>query len=791
MRQLILILMISLISPLASLAQSTLTISGNVINSSERTPIEFVTVQIEGSALAAMTDENGNFTITDVKPGIYTLTATSLGLKPYVSSQYIVSTRDISVDIEMERAPTELSTLVVNAPNFRRENASPIGLRVIGIQEIEKSPGANRDISRIVQSYPGVAFSPAGYRNDLIVRGGGPSENRFYLDGIEIPNINHFSTQGASGGPVGIINADLIREVKFYTGGFPADKGNALSSVLDFKLRDGNMASNSIKATLGTSEASLTANGHLGDKTTYLVSLRQSYLQVLFKLLGLPFLPTYTDGQFKVKTKFNKSNELTVLGLVGIDDMELNNDISSESSEYLLSYLPTIKQETFTIGAVYKHYSGNNSQRYYVSHSYLNNKFIKYQENDQSSIDNLTLDYKSREQETKFRFENITTLTSWKITAGANIDLPHYSNNTYQRIYLDSLTDLNYETELNLFKWGVFTTATYCSPDNRFTANLGLRTDANSYSSKMSNPIPQISPRVALDYELLKSLHISGNIGVFYQLPPYTGLGYKDNSGEYINKELDYMQVIQQSLGVNWQSDNMIELSLEGFYKRYNNVPLSVADDIPLTCKGDDYGVLGAEELVSSAQGQSYGIELLARWIIIEKLNLSSSLTLYKSEYRSSSNADYIDSAWDNQFIFNISGTYNLPKNWSVGAKLRAIGGAPYTPYDVEKSSLVEAWDASGAAYYDYNQYNTLRSDSFYQLDIRVDKNFYIGRAMLGVYIDIQNVTASKYSQPDILMSTGAIENPEAPKNEQHYIMKYISNSSGTIIPSIGITFEY
>jgi hypothetical protein len=213
----------------------------------------------------------------------------------------------------MEESPTELTGVTVTASPFRRVTETPVSLRIIGLQEIEKSPGANRDISRIVQSYPGVAFSPAGYRNDLIVRGGAPSENRFYLDGVEIPNINHFSTQGASGGPVGIINADLIREVNFYTGAFPAERGNAMSSVLDFKLRDGDLEKNSLKATLGASEASLTSNGHLSEKTTYLVSLRQSYLQFLFKALGLPFLPTYTDAQFKLKTRFNEANELTLV----------------------------------------------------------------------------------------------------------------------------------------------------------------------------------------------------------------------------------------------------------------------------------------------------------------------------------------------------------------------------------------------------------------------------------------------------------------------------------------------
>ena len=322
----------------------------------------------------------------------------------------------------------------VTASTFRRDIESPVSLRIIGLQEIEKSPGANRDISRIVQSYPGVAFSPIGYRNDLIVRGGSPSENRFYLDGVEIPNINHFSTQGASGGPVGILNADLIREVNFYTGAFPTDKGNALSSVLDFKLRDGDMERNSLKATLGASEVSLASNGHLGKKTSYLVSVRQSYLQFLFDMLGLPFLPTFTDAQFKLKTRFDARNELTVLGLGGIDKMKLNTKADDEDNEYILSYLPKIQQETFTLGAVYRHYAGAHVQSVVASHSYLNNRNTKYQQNDESDPDRLMLRLRSTEQNTQLRLENSSSFRNWKVTVGTCLDYSQYSNTTFQKV---------------------------------------------------------------------------------------------------------------------------------------------------------------------------------------------------------------------------------------------------------------------------------------------------------------------------------------------------------------------
>lgn len=772
-------------------AQPTHKIKGTVIDKASRQPLEFINVLILGLGRGAVTDAEGHFNIQEVPPGIYRLQASAVGYKTVLTPEYIVSTKDLTIQIETEENLTELEGVTVTASPFRRDLESPVGLRIIGLQEIEKSPGANRDISRIVQSYPGVAFSPAGYRNDLIVRGGSPSENRFYLDGVEIPNINHFSTQGASGGPVGIINADLVREVNFYTGAFPADKGNSLSSVLDFKLRDGDMERNSLKATLGASEVSLASNGHLGKKTSYLVSVRQSYLQFLFDMLGLPFLPTFTDAQFKLKTRFNTTNELTVLGLGGIDNMKLNTKLDGEKAEYILSYLPKIQQETFTLGAVYRHYAGAHVQSVVISHSYLNNRNTKYLNNDESSAKNLSLKLRSVEQETKFRIENASTFGNWKVNLGANLDYSQYTNTTFQRVYIDGGKTFDYHTYLGFWRWGLFGTISYATPDERFTTSLGVRTDANNFSSGMKGISDQLSPRLSLSYRLTDGVYLSGNAGLYYQLPPYTGLGFKDNNGKLVNKYLRYMRVSQESIGLSWRPRNTFELSIEGFYKKYDKIPFSIVDGIPLACKGNDYGVIGNEALSSTSQGRAYGAEILMKWLIAKKLNLSTSFTLFKSEYRNNKESEYIASAWDNRYIFNMSGTYNFPHNWSLGMKVSCIGGAPYTPYDIDKSSLVTAWNAQGRPYYDYGQYNTGRLPAFGQLDVRVDKTFYLKRCMLGFYIDLQNVTNSKFRQPDILMSTGVIENPSAPIAEQRYKMKYISQKSGTLMPTLGITFEY
>lgn len=766
-------------------------IKGVVIDKSTRQPLEFVNVLVVGLGIGASTDANGNFLITQVPPGIYRLQASFLGYKTELTPEYRVNHVTPYVQIELEEENASLNEVIVTASPFQKVPESPVSLRVIGLQEIEKAPGANRDISKVVQNYPGVAFSPIGYRNDLIVRGGGPSENRFYLDGVEIPNINHFSTQGASGGPVGLIDADLIRSVKFYSGAFPADKGNALSSVLDFSLRDGDMERNSLKATLGASEVSLSSNGHIGNKTSYLVSVRQSYLQALFKILGLPFLPAYTDASFKIKTRFDSHNELTLLGLGGIDRMKLNLGIEGEDAEYMLSYLPEINQETYTVGGVYRHYSQRHVQSIVLSQSYLNNRNVKYRDNDESSEENLTLRLGSIEQETKLRMENTSSWSVWKVKAGFDLNYSRYKSNEYRKAFANALREYDYHTDLSLWRWGMFASVDYAAPDKSFTASMGVRTDGNNYSDKMKELWRQLSPRLSVSYRLIEGLTLSGHVGLYYQLPSYTALGFKGEEGEYVNRHLDYISVSQESLGLSWTPNENMELSVEGFYKLYGHMPFSLSDQIPLSCKGNDYGTIGNEALSSEAKGRSYGVELMFKWLLTQKLNLSSSLTIFKSEFKDGEQGSYVPSAWDNRFILNMSGTYNFPKHWSLGAKVSCIGGSPYTPYDVEKSSLVEAWNVQGRAYYDYSRYNQERLPVFGQLDVRVDKTFYLKKCMLGFYLDIQNITASKLRQPDALMSTGQIENPSAPLSGQRYVMKSIRQESGTLLPTLGITFEY
>ena len=731
-------------------AQQTYSIKGIVKDATNGEPVSFANVVIWNTIEGTVTDSIGQFEITGVSPGSYRLQASFIGYKPTVTAEFRISNKDLFFPIELEESSESLQEVSIVASPFRKTAESPLGLRVIGFKEIEKSAGGNRDISRVVQSFPGVA-STAAFRNDLMVRGGGPSENRFFLDGVEIPNINHFSTQGASGGPVGIINPDFIREVNFYSAAYPAARGNALSSVLDFKLQDGNKEKFSLRGVIGASDIGFSANGPAGKKTTYQVSIRRSYLQFLFDMIGLPFLPTFTDAQFKVKHTFDRKNELAILGLGAIDDMKLNTGMEdmSEKNQYILAYLPVVKQKTYTLGAVYKHYSGKNIYSLIVSRSQLNNKNIKYRDNDESSEENLTLNYRSDEIENKLRSENIFRFPFFRLNVGGNLEYATYTNRTYQKQFTTIPRVINYHTDLGLLKWGLYATAIYESDNERFTASLGVRADANDYSPEMNNLLDQFSPRLSLSYRLFGAVYLNGSIGRYYELPPYTVLGFKDNQGNYLNKanHLTYIRSDQAGLGLEYRPSSYLKFSAEGFYKKYDQYPMSLVDSIPLASKGTDYGVLGNEAVNSTATGRAYGLELTGRWYNYKGLTFIASYTYVRSEFKDGrGSGKYIPSAWDNRHLFTFSGTYALPKNWDIGAKLRVVGGAPYTPYDVEKSSLVEAWDASGGLYYDYSRFNSERLKPFTQLDIRIDKTFYLKKFMLGTYIDIQNILNSKYT---------------------------------------------
>lgn len=767
-------------------------IQGRVYNEKNNEPLEFATIQIQGTQTVTTSDLEGKFVFTGVDPGFVRLIVSYVGFETTVSAEIQVQgNQNAFIDIAVPESSTLINEIVVRPNMNLKKIESPVSFATVGVRDIEKAAGVNRDVSKVLQTLPGVGATDPN-RNDLIVRGGGPTENVFYLDGIEIPIINHFATQGSSGGVVGVINPDFVREINFYTGAFPASRPNALSSVMDIRQKDGSRDRIHTKLAVGASDAAFTLDGPIGEKSTFIVSARQSYLQLLFKLIGLPFLPTYNDFQMKYKVQLDQKNELSFIGIGAIDNMTLNTGLEetgTEAQRYLLDYLPIYEQWNYTVGTVYKHFSEHFFDTWVMSRNMLRNRNYKYEDNDESRPK--LSDYRSDEAENKLRFERSYPDLPMKILVGAGVTYSHYTNETNRKAFVNgSLTDMIYNTDLGLWGYQAFIQASDTYADDRLTLSLGINTIGNNYNQNMGNPLNQLSPRLSASYRLNDKWDINSNIGRYAMRPAYTTLGYKDTAGNFVNRngQLKHILSNQVIIGFEFRPTDQSRFNLEGFYKQYENYPLSVADGMSIAGKGTEYGQIGDEEIISAGRGRAYGMEFLGKLVDWKKFNTTLTYTLFKSEF-TDKNGVYRPSNWDTRHMVNLISSYQLPRNWNVSMRWRYVGGAPYSPVDMELSTNKAAWSVTNQAYIDYAQYNTLRLQNSHQLDLRIDKEFYSKKWMLNLYVDVQNAYNFQSENPPIYTNKdpdGQVMNDPANPQERQLLRK-IENYSGTVLPTIGI----
>ncbi|MDD4739122.1 MAG: TonB-dependent receptor [Bacteroidales bacterium] len=761
-------------------------VSGKVLNKNTNEPIPYANVMILGSTLGSSTDDKGFFEIKDVPVGFVRIVVSVVGYKYVISDELqVFNNHSAYTIIKMEEAPKDLLEVNIVAVK-EKSKESPISLRTISLQEIEKSPGSNRDVSKAIQNLPGVAAGAVN-RNDLIVRGGGPSENVFFLDDVEIPIINHFATQGASGGAVGILNPDFVRQVDFLSGAFPSNRGGALSSVMNIKQKEGSRDKMHFKGSIGASDLALTFDLPIKDNNL-LFSYRRSYLQFLFTALGLPFLPSYDDIQFRYKWNINQKNEILFLGLAAFDRSELNLTIDNpnESQQYLLNSLPDYNQLSYTVGAVYKHYNDNSVDMVVLSRNMLRNAFDKYTANDKN-LPKL-FDYSSVEAENKLRYEKRYTTLPFDLSFGANARYSKYTNNSNRTININNVLIADkYNSLIDLFSYGLFVQTGDAYFKERLKLGMGARFDGNTYSNLMSNPLVQFSPRISASYLFNEHLSINANVGHYTKEPSYTSMGYKDSNDVFVNKDnLKYIHVNHYVLGFEFNTKAKIKASVEGFYKQYYNYPITLNEGISLASKGNDFGAVGDEPLISDGKGRAYGIEALFTANDIKKFNIYAVFTYFISEF-TDIQGKYVSSSWDNRFILNLTASRKFKYDWLVSARWRLIGGSPYTPIDEYVSSQRQIWDVRNQPYLDYTKFNTLRLGNYHQLDIRVDKEFAWKNFDITLYLDIQNVYNFKSESEPIYTNLNTDGTPNIAPNNQEYILRKISTTNGTILPTFGL----
>ena len=792
-------------------AQNNSRISGTVVDRSNQLPIAGATISIVGLGKSVVTDSSGNFRMTNLAPGPVTVTASAIGFETQrVANLAISNGNESTLTFELARQVGQLQAVEVSTRKNTARAAtleSPLSIQRLTTEDIKANPGGNFDISRVIQSLPGVGGGAAGgsFRNDIIIRGGAPSENVFYLDGIEVPVINHFSTQGSGGGPQGILNLSFIEDVKLSSSAFDARYDNVLSSVFQFKQKNGN--SNKLQGNfrLSGTEAALTFDGPLSKKTTFLASARRSYLGLLFQAIDLPIRPNYWDFQFKTTTRIDKKTTLTVLGIAAIDEFRFAAPKEATPEKlYAINSNPLINQWTYTVGASLRRSVNNGFWNLAISRNTLNNRADKYLDNDNPSPASRTFRIESEETENKLRFDVTKKKGDWNWSYGASAQWIDIQNNVFQ-IVRPALTDaggnviqqpvtVNVDTRDDFLRYGAFAQVGKRFFDNRLGVSAGVRMDANTLSNSESNPLKQLSPRISATYVLADKINLNASIGRYYRLPSYTQLVYRDaggarNPGKYIVSD-------HYVAGLEYLPSNATRFTLEGFYKRYSNYPVSVLDGISLANKGLEFGAIGNELLQQNGRGEAYGFEFFAQQKLTNKFFGIFSYTLFWSKF-SGLDGRLVPASWDNRHLISVTAGYKLPRNWELGLKFRVQGEAPFTPFDLAASRL--NFVTLGTGVFDFSRVNSQRLRTFHGADLRIDKKWNFRKLLLDFFIDIQNVYGSKvagipqYTFRRTDDNTGFLTTDGQPlqTNGSNGIPTILSNLEGTVLPTIGFIVEF
>ena len=729
-------------------AQNAGQLSGRVLDQQSQLPIQGVTVLLEGTTMGVATNEEGYFTFNEVPARTYNIIISHLGYQSQTIFNIIVKAFGTpTLKILLEESANELEEIVVFQSPFRTSVETPLSTQTFSAVEIETYPGGNNDITKVIQSMPGISPSIGGFRNDIIIRGGAPNESVYYLDGIEIPNINHFSTQGSAGGPVGMLNVSFIREVTLSSSAFGAEYDNPLSGVLSFEQREGNPNRFGGNFRFGASEAALTLEGPLyrkdknnPAKTTLLFSVRRSYLQFLFELIGLPIRPDYWDYQWKVDHEIDAYNTLVFLGLGTIDDFSVKAPDDFDSRQQAtIEQVPIIQQKTTTIGVSWKRKfkNGKGSMITSFSTNRLQNIFSRYQDNTQKT--GVLFQNDSHEQETKIRFQTQHYLEQWKVAFGTNIQYSDYGNATRSVLY-----NINYNTGIDFMKYGLFAKAERKFLDDNLGLSFGFRVDADSFSQG-SSMIDNFSPRMALTYNLTEdeTWKINASVGRYFKIPTYTMLGYQNSQTRFVNKDAKYIRSDHLVTGLEYAPGNASRITIEGFYKKYSQYPISLIDGVSLANKGGGFEVLGNEAITSDGKGKSYGLETLYQQKLTKNFYGVFAYTYFHSQF-TTIQGNYLPSVWDSRHLISFSGGYKLKRNWEISARWRFSGKTPYVPVDQ---------NATLAAYpevvLDYNQLGNVKLDPFNLADIRFDKKWNFKRYSFNFYFEIQNFLAQSVPLPD------------------------------------------
>ncbi|MBA4251460.1 MAG: TonB-dependent receptor [Chlorobiaceae bacterium] len=734
-------------------------ISGRVIDKSTKQPIPFASVVVVETQFGAASNFEGEFKIENLPPNTYRLSVSAIGYNTVTKTDISVSNVKPSiVDFELQESTIELEGVTVTSDYFAKDPTQIGSVSSFGYEEIRRAPGGFEDVIRALSVLPGVAQAEAG-RNDLIVRGGAPSENLFIVEGIEVSNINHFGTQGATGGPLSFINLDFVNQTTFSTGAFPVMFGDKLSSVLKIDLREGRNDRLGGKATISASQFGLNLEGPTSENSNLLFSLRRSYLDFIFKAAGFGFVPEYWDLLTKFNWDLDNKNSISYIYVGALNNVRYFND--TEDQRYDNSRILGSDQLQYMTGLTYRHLFNNGFARLIFSRTH-----VDFNTSQRDSLLNPIFKNESLEAENRIKAEVIyNPLKTTEITFGGDVKFIKFNADiffpNFKTTFGEILPINSIKTKNNFLKYSSFLNVSQ-GLSNRISMNLGIRFD---HFNQINNK-NYFSPRFSASYLFSDKLSFNFSTGIFYQFPSYIWLATGD-----LNKNLSAIRVNQFVLGTDFKLRDDTQIKLETYYKDYNDYPTSLLRPyLVLANTGagysgseDNFSSFGLEPLVSAGSGFARGIELS----IQKKLSDIPfygimSLTLNESKFIGLDGIQRAGS-YDQRFIFNISGGYKINEEWEASAKFRYASGRPWTPFNSDGTQSISL-------------FNSERLQPMHSLDLRLDKRWFYDNFTLITYIDIQNVYGRN--------------NSNLIRWDQR-TQSTIRSSSIGILPSIGVSLEF
>jgi len=742
------------------------TILGRVVSATGE-PVVSAQVELRDTEYLAVSDGQGQFAIRGIVPGVYAVRAGALGYRPVLLSNVIVgSGKPLTLRIELPAQPIELEAIEV-APSFFNEPAqeAPANTRTLDAVDTRRTPGVIEDVVRSVSLLPGVAIPSPG-RNDLAVRGGAPYESLFIVDGVEVPNINHFGSQGSTGGPLSLINIEFVRETEFSSGGMGVRFGDRTASVTDIRLREGSRDGLSGTLNLSATGAGAILEGPIGSGGSFLFSARRSYLDLLFNAAGFSFVPSYWDFQLKTSHRLSDRDGLSFLFVGALDDISFNNEDEDDIYDNSRTVAPKVRQ--YFAGLTWDRLFSDSRLTVQLGRTFTHFETTQtlFTEPPVTIFRNL-----SDEGENGLRVEwasDPSRRLAW--TVGNNLKFASdltYDTELAGQVRTDASgtpRPLTVDTSFTAFRNATYVEAAV-RPTERIRITGGVRAD---YYDFVEDGF-RLSPRLGATWQVATNTSLRGSVGRYVQPPSYIWL-----IGDPTNPEtLSPIVSDQVTLGVEQLLRPDLRLQLEGYYKSYEDYPARVfRPQAVLSPSGFDDATndipLGLEPLVSVGTGSSYGAELFLQKKLSEiPLYGLLSLSLSRSEYASIEGVDR-PGTYDTRFIGSLSTGWRINPKWEVSGKFRIATGLPTTPF------ITSGPDTGQRDWALYNQGE--RFPTFNALDLRVDRRFSFRSWQLELYLDVQNV----YGRNNI----NAVRwDPRV--NEPEF------NESLGVLPTIGVNVEF